>query len=293
MSHDPRRNSGAHQPADIHAVQPLPDLRAVVEAVDGAARLVLELLRDPIRDWNKGDKSPVTSIDIAVDRFLNQQLRPLMPGAGWLSEETADNMTRLDYRYLWVVDPIDGTRSLIAGHPEFCISVGLVETGVGPLLGIIANPSTGELFCGLKGRGAFDREGARLRVKREWREDSAKVLVSRSDLARGMWRGLIEETSLHPLGSLAYKMALVAQGRFDGHATPTPRSEWDAAAGMLLLTEAGGLATDVHGLPLRFNQPRPLYDGMVVASSAAHPQMLQWAQTAARKWAGSPAKGTI
>ncbi len=269
---------------DLKAPHALPDLRAVVEVVEGASKLVLELLRDPIRDWAKGDASPVTSIDIAVDRFLYKQLRPLFPAAGWLSEETADNMARLDYRYLWVVDPIDGTRALIAGQPEFCVSVGLVETGVGPLLGIIANPSTGEMFYGVKARGAFDREGARLRVKRDWNLDTAKVLVSRSDLARGLWRGLHDEQHLQPLGSLAYKMALVAQGRYDGHATPAPRSEWDAAAGMLLLSEAGGIATDAHGRPLRFNQRKPLYDGVVVASQLAHPQMLLWVQESARIW---------
>lgn len=279
MSHDP------HKPqSDLMAHQPLPDLRAVVAVVEGASQLVLELLRDPIRDWAKGDASPVTSIDIAVDRFLFKQLRPLFPSAGWLSEETADNMERLNYRYLWVVDPIDGTRALIAGQPEFCVSVGLVETGVGPLLGIIANPSTGELFYGVKGRGAFDRDGARLRVKRDWNRETAKVLVSRSDLARGMWRGLHDDQYLQPLGSLAYKMALVAQGRYDGHATPAPRSEWDAAAGMLLLSEAGGMATDAHGQPLRFNQRKPLYDGVVVASPLAHPQMLEWVHASARIW---------
>lgn len=276
MSHDDRR------PSDVFEARALPDLRAVVEAVEGASKLVMELLRDPIRDWSKGDMSPVTSIDIAVDRFLNKQLRPLMPTAGWLSEETADNMTRLDYRYLWVVDPIDGTRSLIAGHPEFCISVGLVETGVGPVLGIIANPSTGELYCGLRGKGAFDREGTRLRARRTWNPEAPKLLVSRSDLGRGLWNGLCDVQHLQPLGSLAYKMALVAQGKYDGHATPMPRSEWDAAAGMLLLSEAGGISTDAHGRPLRFNQRSPLYDGVVVASEAAHPQMLAWAQAAAR-----------
>ena len=279
MSHDPRK-----PPIDTQAPHALPDLRAVVEVVEGASRLVLELLRDPIRDWAKGDASPVTSIDIAVDRFLFKQLRPLFPAAGWLSEETADNMERLNYRYLWVVDPIDGTRALIAGQPEFCVSVGLVETGVGPLLGIIANPSTGELFSGVKGRGAFDREGARLRVKREWHPETAKVLVSRSDLARGLWKGLHDEQHLQPLGSLAYKMALVAQGRYDGHATPAPRSEWDAAAGLLLLEEAGGIATDAHGRGLRFNQRKPLYDGVVVASQLAHPQMLLWVRESARIW---------
>ncbi len=259
----------------------LPSVQAVAAIVQSACEIVRELLRSPIDGWHKGDESPVTTIDLAVDRFLFAHLRPLLPGAGWLSEETADNDERLQFRYLWVVDPIDGTRSLIAGRPEFCVSVGLVETGVGPLLGVIANPSTAEIYLASRGEGAFDGNGTRLQCRQAEHPLAPNVLVSRSDLAKGLWREILPASCMTAMGSLAYKMALVAAGAFDGHATPTPRSEWDAAAGALILAEAGGIATDLHGQPLLFNQISPIYDGMVVGSRASHGHMLQLAKQSA------------
>lgn len=265
----------------------LPSLAAVAEVVEAACGLVRRLLLDPIRSDTKLDASPVTSIDLAVDRFLHEHLRGLGLDAAWLSEETADNASRLDYRHVWVVDPIDGTRSLLAGHPEFCVSVALVETGVGPRLGIIANPSTGERFSAVYGQGAHDQDGRRLQVRSALDGEALKVLVSRSDLAKGLWRGVLPDAWVTPVGSLAYKMGLVAAGRYDGHATPTPRSEWDAAAGALILAEAGGMATDLHGRTLHFNQRTPCYDGMVVASAATYARMLDLARQAARAYAAT------
>lgn len=235
-----------------------------------------------MQDWHKQDQSPVTSVDIAVDRFLFGQLRGLFPQAGWLSEETADNDERLQYQYVWVVDPIDGTRSMLAGRPEFCVSVGLVETGVGPLLGVIANPSTGERFFAQVGQGAHDQLGGRLQSRSTFSAESPQVLVSHSDISNGLWQGVLPIAQMTPLGSLAYKMALVAAGRFDGHATAMPRSEWDAAAGSLILSEAGGMATDLHGRPLQFNLRKTQYDGMVVASTPAYAAMLEYAHRSAK-----------
>ncbi len=252
----------------------LPALSAIASVVEAASELVQQMQRDPVHDWQKVDDSPVTDIDIAVDRFLCQHLRPLFPEAGWLSEETADDPSRLGYRYLWVVDPIDGTRSLLAGLPEFCISVALVESGVGPRLGIIANPSTGERFLAQSGKGAYDQNGRRLQVRSAFDAQDMRLLVSRSDLSAGLWQGVVPHEFITPVGSLAYKMGLVATGAYDGHVTPTPRSEWDAAAGALILAEAGGISTDLGALPLRYNQSVPRYDGMVVASHASHAHML-------------------
>lgn len=265
----------------------LPPLAAVAEVVEAACDLVRTLLRNPIRSATKLDESPVTSIDLAVDRFLHEHLRGLGVDAAWLSEETADNAERLDCRHVWVVDPIDGTRSLLAGHPEFCVSVALVETGVGPRLGIIANPSTGEVFSAVHGQGAHDRDGRRLQVRGEPTGAVLEVLVSRSDLAKGLWRDVLPDAWMTPMGSLAYKMGLVAAGTYDGHATPTPRSEWDAAAGALILAEAGGIATDLHGRELHFNQRSPCYDGMVVTSAAVHGRMLGLARQSARIYAAA------
>jgi myo-inositol-1(or 4)-monophosphatase len=261
----------------------LPSLQAVLAICEQASELALAMLSGPLETQRKTDASPVTAIDLAVDKLLSRSLQALFPEAGWLSEETADNPKRFGQRYLWVVDPIDGTRSMLERRPEFCVSVALVESGVGPVLGVIANPMSGERFFAERGRGAYDGTGKRLAVQPTYDPATASLVLSRTDLRHGLWDGLLTQTAV-PLGSLAYKMALVAAGLHAGHATPTPRSEWDAAAGHLLLLEAGGLATDAHGEPLRYNQERPVYDGMVVSSSAAFADLLALCQQAGDRW---------
>ncbi len=209
----------------------LPQLADVEAVCDAACALVRELLTQPLDSRNKADQSPVTAIDLAIDAFLHQKLRPLMPSAGWLSEETADQPDRLDNPWLWVVDPIDGTRSLIAGKPEFCVSIALVNSGIGPMLGVIGNPSTAERWSAERGHGARNQLGQLLRVREAIPNDYIDLLVSRSDARLGLWDDVAGNGAFRRVGSLAYKMALVAAGQCDGHATPTPRSEWDAAAG--------------------------------------------------------------
>ena len=264
----------------------LPTLTAIADVVELACQLVAQMQRDPFRDWQKGDDSPVTDIDIAVDRFLCRHLRPLCPEAGWLSEETADDPVRLGHPYVWVVDPIDGTRSMLAGYPEFCVSVALVETGVGPLRGIIANPSTGERFVAQSGMGAFDQTGRRLHVRDTFDDNDMRLLVSRSDVRAGLWRDLVPDSATTSVGSLAYKMCLVAAGAYDGHVTPYARSEWDAAAGALILAEAGGLATDLSARPLRFNQPVPRFEGMVIATPTSQARLIELGAQTSRTFDG-------
>lgn len=246
-------------------------LDAVAEVVDEACALVLELLVKPRVDWQKGDKSPVTDIDLAVDRLLAQRLRPLLPSAAWLSEETADDPARLGARTLWVVDPIDGTRGLLAGTAEFCISVGLVHDRE-VRLALVANPKTGERTFALRGRGAWNERGERLRVC-ERLGTPLRVAASHSEVRRGMWRDLPDalgdQIEVLPSNSLALKMVLVARGEVDGTVTPWPRSEWDAAAGDLIVAEAGGHSLQVGGAPLDYNRERPLFDGVLCSSGPA------------------------
>jgi myo-inositol-1(or 4)-monophosphatase len=266
----------------------LPSLAVLTEVVDGACALVRELLAQPWSEQAKTDASPVTSIDLAIDAWLHQHLRPLAPTAGWLSEETADDPSRLERELLWLVDPIDGTRSLVAGLPEFCVSVALWQAGVGPRLAVIGNPSTGEQWRAELGQGAFDRQDRRLQVTQPLDLQRLRLLVSRSDHAHGWWRGVVAEEQMAPAGSLAFKLALVASGRYDGHATPTPRAEWDAAAGALILAEAGGKVTDAAGRALTFNQPSPTFAGVVAASAAAFPRVLALAQASAHQHGHGP-----
>src|SRR3954468_2521190 len=101
----------------------------LADTVREAGALALSLFRTELKNWIKGASSPVSEADIAVNELLEARLRQARPEYGWLSEESADDRTRLDRRLLWVVDPIDGTRNYIAGKDDWCVSVALVENG--------------------------------------------------------------------------------------------------------------------------------------------------------------------
>src|SRR5215469_10692210 len=128
------------------------DTHERMEAALGAALAALSSFRPSALqvEFKGAGSDPVTEADRTVDRVLRDVL--LRDGEGWLSEETADDLTRLSKERVWVVDPLDGTREFIAGIPEWCVSVGLVECGKA-IAGGIVNPSTGEIFLGSRGVG--------------------------------------------------------------------------------------------------------------------------------------------
>ena len=276
-----KSRAAAAEMGDVSDMQRLLD--DVVRIVDDAAQLALRMLDDGVANWRKSDRSPVTEIDIAVDRMLRKRLRDTLPTAGWLSEETTDDVIRLDRELVWIVDPIDGTRSLMENTDEFAISVALSRAGDGPILGVVHNPRRKERFVALKGQGAWQLEGSELRCATRHGDDGLRLLVSRTELRKGLWRNMPMPCELQPTSSLAYKMALVARGDADATLTPWPRSEWDAAAGQLLVSEAGGRTTDAFGEPLIFNSASPQLRGIVVASRAAWDDVLALAPELRRR----------
>jgi myo-inositol-1(or 4)-monophosphatase len=128
--------------------------RAVAQldaAVRDAGGLALSMFGKPIRQWTKGpSSSPVCEADIAVDALLRQRLTGGDNAFGWLSEETADDAARLTARYVWVVDPIDGTRAYIAGEPDWAISAALIENGR-PIVACLYAPALDEFFAARAG----------------------------------------------------------------------------------------------------------------------------------------------
>jgi len=170
---------------------------------------------------------PVTEADRAVDAVLRKEL--LREGEGWLSEESVDDLSRLDKRRVWVVDPLDGTREFVAGIPEFCVSVAMVEDGR-PVAGGICNPATDELFLGAIGCGVTCN-GKPVRPSQRTSLNGALVLASRSEVKRGEWKQFEGANfKIRPMGSVAYKLALVSAGLADVTFTLTPKNEWDVAA---------------------------------------------------------------
>ncbi|MDX1503486.1 MAG: 3'(2'),5'-bisphosphate nucleotidase CysQ [Thermoanaerobaculia bacterium] len=242
------------------------DLARIREGLLAAAKALEPFTPGAIEAERKKGGDPVTEADRAVDDVLKRLLPAA--GEGWLSEETRDDRTRLDCRRVWVVDPVDGTREFIAGIPEWCISIALVEEGR-PVAGGIHSPVAGQLFLGAPGEG-LTLNGEPARVVDRRRLAGAKVLASRSEIRRGEWERFEGgELEIRPCGSVAYKMAQVAAGLADLTWTLVPKHEWDVAAGAALVEAGGGrVRIPDQGEP-RFNRPHPLFPGF-----AAYPASL-------------------
>jgi myo-inositol-1(or 4)-monophosphatase len=241
------------------------DLRRIGDALAEARRILEGFTPGEIEHRLKAGGDPVTEADLAVNARL-ERLLP-RPGEGWLSEETADDARRLDCERVWVVDPLDGTREFLAGIPEWCVSIGLVEAGRA-VAGGITNPATGQTVIGAQGLGvALDGRPCRVRDRAELA--GAVVLASRSEVARGEWRAFERAPfEVCPTGSVAYKLALVAAGLADATWTLVPKHEWDVAAGVALVLAAGGEVWVPEGEPPRFNQPSPALTGLLAAAPA-------------------------
>ena len=239
------------------------DIARIKEALAAAADAVRPFTPGDVayeRKEERGD--PVTAADHAADEVL----REILPksGEGWLSEESVDDASRLECDRVWVVDPIDGTREFVEGIPEWCISIGLLESGQ-PVAGGIFNPATDELVVGSLETGV-SYNGASSRVLDRDVEEGITVLASRSEIRRGEWeRFETDRFRVKPCGSVAYKMGLVAAGQVDATWTLVPKSEWDVAGGAALVRAAGGLVTLASGEEPGFNKAVPTFPNFVAA----------------------------
>lgn len=220
----------------------------------------------------KSRDNPLTKADLEADRLLHRMLSTDRPAYGWLSEETADNEARLRCERVWIVDPIDGTKEFIVGLPQFAVSIGLVERGT-PIAGCVFNPARGELFSAALGHGAYLNQ-ERLNTSQRRRLHGASCLASRSETRRGEWKPFQDTLAITVMGSIAYKLALVASGRFDLMFTLTPKSEWDFCAGALLVQEAGGTVSHKTGQPYRFNQQNPTVRSVLASNGPLHAALL-------------------
>jgi myo-inositol-1(or 4)-monophosphatase len=245
-------------------------LRRIETALEAAVDVLRGFRAETVRVEHKPGAGPVTE----ADRAVNEILARMLPAhdEGWLSEESRDDAARLGRRRVWAVDPLDGTREFVAGIPEWCVSVGLLEDGR-PVAGGVANPATGEIFLGSLDTGVT-YNGRPVRVSPRASLDGAVVLASRSEFDRGEWerfRGA--EFTVRPMGSVAYKLALVAAGLADATWTLVPKHEWDVAAGAALVLAGGGSVHARDGSVPQFNQPHPWLAGLIAHPPALRPSV--------------------
>lgn len=237
------------------------DILQRIEAALEAARVVFaRFTPGAIETEYKIGHDPVTEADRAVDAVLRKNL--LRDGEGWLSEESVDDPVRLEKKRVWVVDPLDGTREFVAGIPEFCVSIGYVENGR-PVAGGICNPATketiiGAIDCGVLYNGKPAQPSQRASLP------GSSILASRSEIKRGEWQQFqTGDYQIRPMGSVAYKLGLVAVGLADITFTLTPKNEWDVAAGAALVQSAGGFVATLDNAPLCCNNRNPLLSGLM------------------------------
>ncbi|WP_375551248.1 3'(2'),5'-bisphosphate nucleotidase CysQ [Rhodophyticola porphyridii] len=249
------------------------DLSLLVDAARRAGEIATRHWKQGPQVWDKpGGEGPVTAADLAVDEMLRTTLTAARPDYGWLSEETPDTPARLSRRRTFIVDPIDGTRGFIDGSRDFAHSLAIADRGQ-VTAAVVYLPVKDRLFAAAAGRGAT-LNGVPLAASTRDIEDQATILTSRPNLRPEHWRDAPPPVARHFRSSLAYRLALVGQGRFDGMITLRDSWEWDIAAGALIVAEAGGAISDRHDRTLVFNNPVPQLPGVLAAAPALHRQLM-------------------
>ena len=255
------KRAGSPSPAEA--------LEAALRA--GGALALNHFRRDP-RRWMKADGSPVSAADLAVDDVLRATLTGIDGQAGWLSEESADEAGRQAGARAWIVDPIDGTSAFLAGADTWCIVAALTEAGR-PVLAGIYRPVSDDYYGAVAGQGAF-LNGQRLAASPRRELEGARVITRRKVLESERWLKAWPPVVTGMTASLALRLCLVAQGRFDAAFALAPKSDWDLAAGDLIVHEAGGRMSDLAGATLVYNRDHTRQAGFVAAGPALHGEII-------------------
>lgn len=245
------------------------ELTRFTQVITHAGAIVATWFRSGAQVDRKQDGSPITAADTAANEYLRGALLQLLPSAGWLSEETADDPVRLTKDWVWIVDPLDGTKEFAAGLPEFAVSVALTYRGR-VVLGGVVNPATGEGGVGGPSIG-FESWGYDRSVAGAATLASARASVSRrevEDRTVAPYLGLVG--SAVPIGSVAYKLLRVAAGADDLTFSVQHKSFWDVCGGIGLIEAAGKVYERFDRAPLVFD----LADSRIRSGGAAGPRDL-------------------
>lgn len=235
-----------------------------------AGALALAMFRKPMNNWTKGEaQSPVSDADIAVDNLLRERLHD--DQIAWLSEESVDDPVRLEARYVWVIDPIDGTRAYIGGLPDWSVSAALVENGR-PVAACLFAPVSEEFFSATAGAGAT-RNGAAIAVSNGTGLAQARIAGPKRLLER--LQAVAPPFTVMPrTHSLALRLARVAEGTFEAAFAGGNSHDWDLAAADLLVHEAGGALSPFGGGSVTYNCPVPRHGMLVAAGRDRHAALL-------------------
>lgn len=254
---------------------PARDLELLGEAARAAGEIALGFWRRYLQSWEKdAGAGPVSEADLAVNRMLEGRLRGARAEYGWLSEETEDDPARLSCPRCFIIDPIDGTRAFIAGEKTFAHSLAVAEAGR-VIAAVVHLPALDLTYAAAEGMPAT-LNGKPVTVSRRTRLQGAVTLTSRHSLAPDHWK----EATPPPVkrdfrASIAYRLCLVAQGRFDAMLSLWPTWEWDVAAGDLIARQAGATVTDRLGRAPVYNDGKPQVQGIIAAPPPLHRALIE------------------
>jgi len=237
--------------ADVDAVRD--GLEAAVRGANEAIRAVLRGVR--VRVGHKPGEGPVTEADYAADDILHERLMPLVPGARWISEESAEEAPLLHGEPTWVVDPLDGTREFLRGLPEYAVSAALFIGGR-LAMGAVGLPAEEAVLSAIVAGGR--REARRDGVPLPMLPDDGvvrRVVVSRHDYEYRRLQYQIPY-EVYPCGSSAVKLVHAAGVDTDIYFSTGPRSVWDIAGGAAILEGVGGTILQINGRPLVLSPQR-------------------------------------
>ena len=240
---------------------------------DQASSLLMKYYKQVLNvDYKKDEFDPVTIADREADSLIREQLHKEFPEDLILSEE--NEFVPADYSgRVWMVDPLDGTKDFLKGRTSFGINVGLLENGV-PIFGYVAIPARNQFFYAEKDKGSFEKIGnsfKKLQVNTITNIEESR-LVTRNPSSE--IRPLEEKINKMPFkeqipeGGMGVKFSLVASGQAEAHVnTNFKASKWDTLAPGIILTEAGGVITDLDGNQLDYTKPASAWERSFVIAN--------------------------
>lgn len=248
------------------------DLALLLRAAQAAGEVALRYSGPTAKVWDKPGQGPVTEADYAANDVLQDILRNARPDYGWLSEETPDTPDRLNRDHVFIIDPIDGTRSFIEGSGTWAHSIAIATHGR-ISTAVVYLPARKRCFAAAKGQGAT-LNGTPIVTAKQATLSGATLMAPKPAMQDTHWKAGAPKVKRAHRPSLAYRMALIAQGRFDAMLTLRPAWHWDIAAGLLIAAEAGAITTNPDGSDILFNTEHPQSAGVLTANPHLHAELV-------------------
>ncbi len=255
-------------------------LTTATELATQASTEILKLLKNPTLHHRKADDSIVTLADLKSDEIILKGLKQNFPEHAILSEETT-LQGNIKSDWVWLVDPLDGTKAYAKQIPGFCVMIGLLKEGR-PYLGVVVDPLEGHIYQALRGEGAFHLlHGKRKKLSVSSRKDFSKMPLARSpDFPKACLQKILEQLHsplLEPINSVGIKVGLLVRQMGDIYLNHHPVNLWDTCAPQMILEEAGGKFTKWEGSHLEYVLKPPFcHDSATLASNGTkHAELIQ------------------